>query len=79
MKLSKPEGDRKGEDIAAALATEGLEDMSTHFLPCRLSLCWYGSTERMIRTGEGGEVLYRLHPGDGSPSLLECVRLGPQA
>ena len=31
--LAEPEGDRRGEDIAAALATEGLEDMSAHFLP----------------------------------------------
>ena len=28
--------------------------------------------------GGGGEVLDRLHPGDGSPFLLECVRLGPR-
>ena len=28
---------------------------------------------------EGGEVLDRLHPRDGSLSLLECVRPGPQA
>ena len=29
--------------------------------------------------GEGGEVPNGLHYGDGSPYLLECVRLGPQA
>ena len=29
--------------------------------------------------GEGGEVPDRLHPGDGSSSLLECVHLEPQA
>ena len=29
--LAAPVGDRKGEDIASALATEGLEDMSVHF------------------------------------------------
>ena len=28
---------------------------------------------------EGGEVPDVLHPEDGSPSLLECVRPGPQA
>ena len=33
VNLAKPEGDRRGEDIAAAMATEGLEDMSEHFLP----------------------------------------------
>ena len=33
--LADPEGDRRGEDIAAALETEGLEDMSAHFLPRR--------------------------------------------
>ena len=31
--LAAPEGDRRGEDIAAALATKGLEDMLVHFLP----------------------------------------------
>ena len=29
--------------------------------------------------GEGGEVPDGLHPEEGSPSLLECVRTGPQA
>ena len=29
--------------------------------------------------GKGGEVPNGLHTGDGSPSLLECVRTGPQA
>ena len=32
-KLAEPEGDRRGEDIAVAMSTEGLEDMSSHFLP----------------------------------------------
>ena len=31
--LAEPEGDRRGEDIATALGTEGLEDMLAHFLP----------------------------------------------
>ena len=31
------EGDRRGEDIAAAMATVSLEDMSVHFLPHRRS------------------------------------------
>ena len=52
--LAEPEGDRRGEDIAAAMATEGLEDMSAHFLPQRLSCCRYGRTWSMIR--EGREV-----------------------
>ena len=30
--LVELEGDRRGEDIAAAMATEGLEDMSARFL-----------------------------------------------
>ena len=49
VKLLEPEGDRRGEDIAAALATEGLEDMSAHFLPRRCSWCWDGRTWSMIR------------------------------
>ena len=35
VNLAYPEVDRRGEDIAAALATEGIEDMSDHFLPQR--------------------------------------------
>ena len=37
VKLSEPEGVWRGEDIAAALATEGLENMSANFQPCRRS------------------------------------------
>ena len=33
--LAEPEGDRREEDIAATLATEGLEDMAAHLLPQR--------------------------------------------
>ena len=33
VNLAEPEGDRREEDIAATLATEGLEDMVAHFLP----------------------------------------------
>ena len=36
-KLLEPEGDWRGEDIAATLATEVLEDMAAHFLPRRRS------------------------------------------
>ena len=31
--LAELEGDRRGEDTARAMATEGLEDISEHFLP----------------------------------------------
>ena len=44
VKLSETEGDRRGDDIAAALATEGLEDMLVHFLPRRNSWCRDGRT-----------------------------------
>ena len=42
VKLSEPEGNRRGEEIAAALAIDGLEDMSAHFLLCRSSWCQDG-------------------------------------
>ena len=35
MNLAEPEVGRRGEDIAPELATEGIEDMSEHFLPRR--------------------------------------------
>ena len=37
--LAAPNDDRREEDIAADLATEGLEDMSAHFLPQRFHWC----------------------------------------
>ena len=37
VKLLEPEGDQRGEEITVALTTEGLEDMSSHFLPRRIS------------------------------------------
>ena len=48
VNFTEPEGDRRGEDIAAALATEVLEDMSEHFLPRRRY--WYldGRTWSML-------------------------------
>ena len=52
--LAEPEGDRRGEDIAAALATEGLEYMLAHFLPRRRPWCWAGRTWSILR--EGREV-----------------------
>ena len=51
MKLSEPEGDRRGEDIVAALSTEGLEDMLVHFLPLRRSWCRDRRTWIVIRMG----------------------------
>ena len=51
VKLSYPEGYRRGEDIAAALVTEGIEDISAHFLPLRRSRCQYGRTCSIIRAG----------------------------
>ena len=53
-KLSETEDDRRGEDIEVALATEGLEDMSAHFLPRRSAWCQEGRTWSIIR--EGREV-----------------------
>ena len=49
VNLSELEGDQMGEDIAAEMATEGLEDMSTHFLPYWRSWCRDGRTWIMIR------------------------------
>ena len=37
VNLAEPEGDRRGEDIAAVMEMEGLEDMSARFLPRRCS------------------------------------------
>ena len=33
INFAAPEGDRREEDIATTLVTEGLEDMVAHFLP----------------------------------------------
>ena len=49
VNLADPEGDRRREDIVAAMGMEGLEDMSAHFLPRRQSWCWYVRTWSMIR------------------------------
>ena len=46
-----------GEEIAAALTTEGLEDMSAHFLLCRHSWFQDGRAWRMVRAGR--EVMSR--------------------
>ena len=55
VKLSKPESDRRGEDIAAALAMEGLEDMLVQFLPHRRSWCQDRRTWSII--WDGREVI----------------------
>ena len=39
LNLAEPEGDRRGEYIVAAMATEGLVDISAHFLLQRSSWC----------------------------------------
>ena len=50
-KFSEPERDQRGEEIAATLATEGLDDMSTHFLPRRRSWLWDRRMWSMIWAG----------------------------
>ena len=47
--LLEPEGDQRRENISAVLATEGLEDMLSHFLPRRRSWCRDGRMWSMIR------------------------------
>ena len=49
VKLVEPEGERREEDIAATLATEGLEEMAAHFLPQRRRWCRDGRTWSMLR------------------------------
>ena len=49
--LAELEGDPRGEDIALALATEGLEDMLAHFLLQRRSWHRDGRTWSMIMEG----------------------------
>ena len=48
VNFAESEGDRRGDDIAAALATEGLEDMSENFLPRRRPWCQDGRMWSMI-------------------------------
>ena len=49
--LSKPEGDRREEDIATTLAIERLEDMAKHFLPLESRWCRDRRTWGMLRKG----------------------------
>ena len=51
VNLLEPEGDRRGEDIAAAMLMEVLEDMSKHFISLRRSGLRGGRTCSMIRKG----------------------------
>ena len=70
MKLSEPEGYRRGEETAAALTTEGLEDMSAHFLPFWRSWCRDRRTWNMVRAGR--EVKYRTDYIMGTDRCLFC-------
>ena len=54
VNLAEPEGYRRGEYIAAAMATEGLEDVLAHFLLQRRSWCRDRMMWSMIQ--EGREV-----------------------
>ena len=47
-KLLEPEGYQKGEEIAAALTTAGLEYMLEHFLPRQFPWCQDGKTWIMV-------------------------------
>ena len=58
VNLAEPEGDWRGEDIAAAMATEVMEDKSAHFLLPRRLWCQDGRMWSMI--WEGREVRYRI-------------------
>ena len=48
VNLAEPEGDRRVEEIAAALIMAGLKDMMAHFLPQRYSWCQDGRTWTMV-------------------------------
>ena len=50
-KFSEPERDQRGEEIAETLATEGIDDMSAHFLPRRRSWLWDRRMWSMIWAG----------------------------
>ena len=51
VNLAAPKGDRRGEDIAADLATEGIQDMSAHFLLQRHPWCRDVRTWSILRKG----------------------------
>ena len=49
--LAALEGSNHREDITAAIAAAGMEEISTHFLPRQKSWAWYGRTQSMQRQG----------------------------
>ena len=49
--LATPEGERRLEGIVTSLATQGLEDMASHFLPRERRLFWDCRTWGMLRKG----------------------------
>ena len=49
--LAAPEGDRREEDIAATIVTEGLENMAQNFLPRERWWCRDWRTWGMLRKG----------------------------
>ena len=49
--IAAPEGNRRAEDIATELATEGLEDMARHFLPREKRWCRDRRTWEVLRKG----------------------------
>ena len=59
VNLAETEVDRREEEIAAALATVGLEKMLYHFFPQRCPWCQDGRTWSMVRAGR--EVRYRTN------------------
>ena len=50
-KVSEPERDQRGEEIAATLSTEVLDDMSVHLFPRRRSWFWDRRMWSMIWAG----------------------------
>ena len=55
--LSEPEGDQRGEEITARLASEGLEDILAHFPPRRRS--WFRDRRPWSMVRDGREAKYR--------------------
>ena len=51
INLEEPEGNRREEDIAATLATEGMEDMAAQFLLRRRHWCRDGRAWSMLQKG----------------------------
>ena len=51
VNIEDSEGDQRKEDIVATMATEGLEDISAHFLPRRRPWCRDGRTWIMLLKG----------------------------